>query len=183
MMLGHLEMRHSRHGLRRLLAALACLVWVLGFELVPNLHVGMHEAFGHHHHGVAGVHVVAERGDDHDHDHDHDHVHVHDHVHDHGAAEDHQHAEDHEHGAAEPEAIALAVVEPPVEAAVACESITEHGRHSLAHRGIAATPAPWGLAPVASAPWTTISRVCTPAAEPRSRRPQTTRARGPPALT
>lgn len=44
-------MRRSRHSSRRLFAALACFVWILGFEVPPNVHVGMHELFGHHHHG------------------------------------------------------------------------------------------------------------------------------------
>jgi hypothetical protein len=97
----------------------------------------------------------------------------HEHAHDHG------HDHDHEHDHVELEG----GVEVPDGAVAACESMQEHGRHSLAHRGIAATPAPWGLAPVASAPWISIERACTPVATPRSREPQAARARGPPALT
>jgi hypothetical protein len=193
------------------------LVWVLGFELVPNLHVGMHEAFGHHHHGV-GEHAVGRRGEargdgaghdrhahdrDHDHGHDqvdaHDHGHVHVHEHDHGQVDDHQrghvHVDEHDHGYVDEHdhghvdetveqaslELAGAVVSSEIEAA--CESPDDHGRHSLAHRGIAVTPAPWELAAVASSPWTSIERACTPVAEPRTRRSPTARARGPPVLT
>src|SRR5687767_10642465 len=94
-------MRDSRHTARRLFAALACLVWVLGFEVVPNVHVGMHELFGHHHHGV-GEHEherVAVEREHHEPEHGdadhHDHGDA-DHRHDHGDA-DHHHGDDIDH--------------------------------------------------------------------------------------
>jgi hypothetical protein len=164
-------MRDSRHTTRRLFAALACLVWILGFEVVPNVHVGMHELFGHHHHGVGGhehERVAAVEREQHEHDDA-------DHHHDHGDADHH-----HDHGD---------VLDVDLHATAsqanqaACESMQEHGRHSLAHRDIAATPPPWALADVAIAPFVLLDSPRTLVAEPFDRQPQAVRARGPPALT
>lgn len=41
---------------RRLSAALVSVVWLLGFELTPNLHIGLHAWLEHHHHGDDDVH-------------------------------------------------------------------------------------------------------------------------------
>lgn len=53
-----------RHQRRRSIAALACLLWVLGFEAAPNLHIGFHNLLPHHHHGS--------EADDRDNGHDND---------------------------------------------------------------------------------------------------------------
>lgn len=93
----------------------AGLLWLGGFELAPTLHMGFHEAFGEHHHGVS------------DHDPHHHGAETH-HHHDHGSLE-HEQPEDapSEHGnnslahrdlAAEPSPVAV----PPVpEALLAAE--------------------------------------------------------------
>ncbi|MCG8421627.1 MAG: hypothetical protein MJE77_27215 [Proteobacteria bacterium] len=36
---------------QRRFALLACALWVLGFEVAPNLHIGFHDLFADHHHG------------------------------------------------------------------------------------------------------------------------------------
>ena len=106
--------RH-RHQHRRALALVTCLLWLLGVEVLPSLHLALHR--GDHTHGDDGSIVLAHREHhahgDHDHaDHDHDHDaaidedHDHDatidedHDHDHDAAIDEDHDHDHDHDAA-----------------------------------------------------------------------------------
>ncbi|HVK75191.1 MAG TPA: hypothetical protein VM734_17800 [Kofleriaceae bacterium] len=45
-----------RPGRRRHLAVVACLLWLLGVELVPNLHVGLHAQLAPHEHGSGHRH-------------------------------------------------------------------------------------------------------------------------------
>ena len=152
---------------RRALALWGVLLWVLGFEVGPDLHIVLHGQIGAHVHGVAV-----------DHDHDHDHDHVDDHVHD--------HAHDHAHGHAD------ALVRGPVELGVAQDARDarhaavstvdpQHGRHDLAHRGIAVLVPDVATPRVADADLASLPRL-----EPHStfvfdRTPLHDRARGPPA--
>ncbi|HWB80473.1 MAG TPA: hypothetical protein VG755_36160 [Nannocystaceae bacterium] len=56
---------------RRALALWAALLWVLGFELLPGMHIGMHGELPAHVHGVGHDHdhVADHEHDDADHDH------------------------------------------------------------------------------------------------------------------
>jgi hypothetical protein len=56
-----------------------------------------------------------------------------------------------------------------------------HGEHSLAHRGVVAATPPPVLPTVAPTRLRLVPRSITIVAEPRSRRPLTQSARGPPA--
>lgn len=68
---------HARRQ-RRWLAATACLLWLLGVEVLPSLHLASHE--GDHTHGAGGTIVVvathdAEHAAAHAAERDHDHLH------------------------------------------------------------------------------------------------------------
>lgn len=50
---------------RRSLAWLACALWVLSLEAIPNFHIGFHDLLPHHHHGHSETkHSHADHGDD-----------------------------------------------------------------------------------------------------------------------
>lgn len=107
---------------RPVLAVVAALVWLLGVELGPGLHIARHGELGHHHHGASealacashqdGVAVDphryhAEHGEgdhaveEHEHaavdHHDHEHAAVDRHDHEHAAVDHHDHEHDHDH--------------------------------------------------------------------------------------
>src|SRR5688572_30414948 len=65
--------RFHTQGRRRWFAATACVLWLLGVEVLPNLHLAFHA--DDHSHGADGAIV-----------HDAAHDHADDHGHDHGAA-------------------------------------------------------------------------------------------------
>ncbi|HWU88575.1 MAG TPA: hypothetical protein VN253_14935 [Kofleriaceae bacterium] len=81
----------SRH--RRRLALATCVLWLLGLEVLPNLHLAAHR---HDHTHAADGAIVWSHDEDHDHDaaHDHDHDAAHDHDAD-AAGDDGQVAIDH----------------------------------------------------------------------------------------
>lgn len=173
------------------------MLWVVGFDVGPGLHVAAHEWLGHHHHGSSSHVAVAEEAHGHEHGgHEHGgHEHG-DHGHEHDAHE-HEHEHDaHEHDAHdEHDALAAAdddveFVEPVVgkdallvadaEAVAQCADDFGHGAHSLAHRGVAAFPTPPAWPSVAVATWTPLTRAERSFDPVRSRAPQCARARGPP---
>ncbi len=81
---------------RRWFAATACVLWLLGVEVLPNLHLAFHA--DDHTHGADGtiVHVVHDEHE-HEHEHEHDHHAAHADAH-HDAHADAHH--DHDHDAA-----------------------------------------------------------------------------------
>jgi hypothetical protein len=156
--------RGRQRRIRQLAAALAVL-WVAGFELGPNVHIGFHELFGHHHHGADhdeghGHHGDAHHGDAHHGDAHHGDVHH---------ADAHHHGGDahRDHGDAEPS-------KPDR------DSDPDHGARSLEHRGIATlTPPPPALVPPAAY----VGEADEPLAlleQARDGTPRTVRQRGPP---
>ncbi len=157
-------------------AWLLCLLWMVGFEVGPGLHVAMHEHLGHHHHGPqADVHAEAS----HEHEHEHEHE-AHGHEHEHAA-----HGHDHDHDQvvewSEPrfEHETWLAVAPQDEAR--CLDDLGHGAHALAHRSIAAFPAASPWPPISVAPWTPLSRTESCRDPIVERTPRAVRARGPPA--
>jgi hypothetical protein len=128
----------SLRARRRRLAMFATVLWLVGFEFAPLLHVALHDHLGHHHHDAGGA-VIADHDDD-------------------------AHADD-EGDAATP---------THVEAALA------HGRHSLAHHGVAVCPP----APAITKPLPVDRRATFVAAiatiDPISLDPLAAKARGPP---
>jgi hypothetical protein len=72
----------TRH--RRAFAATAAVLWLLGVEVLPNLHLATHHH--DHTHTADGSIVLLDR-------HEHEYEHEHDHEHEHGDAE-HRHADD-----------------------------------------------------------------------------------------
>jgi hypothetical protein len=93
---------------RRWFAATACVLWLLGVEVLPDLHLAFHA--DDHTHGPDGtiVHVGAH------HDHAaaharHGHGHGREHGHDHG----HRHDHGHDHGHGVPEALAALPADAP----------------------------------------------------------------------
>lgn len=156
----------ARESRRRRWALGACLLWVLGFELGPGLHVALHhrlEAHSHEgeHDKVAGAHHHAA------HDHDHD---PHGHDHPHGST----HRPDYEAEAESDDAA------DDDRAAVRAHERYRHGRHSLAHRGLAVTDPPPCEPCLPSAPLQRLLRFGPPPGGPTDRRPVRARARGPP---
>ena len=144
-------------------------IWTMGFELLPNLHVALHAELPHHIHGRPGpgagesgvVVRVSFAGDHHHGDHHHESQATSSVV--------------HELGRARPRLegceLVIGMPRPPR---------SQHGVHSLAHRGLAvAQPAPAVVLPA-------LVAVGLPAAEivvrqaPRSRCPLCQRVRGPP---
>src|SRR5215467_2503359 len=62
----------SARGTRRRRIALATAVaWVLAFEVMPWLHVALHDQIGHHHHDASGAIVADDQVDEPD-DHHHE---------------------------------------------------------------------------------------------------------------
>ncbi len=161
----------GNNGLRRQLALALVTIWMVGFELLPNLHVALHDELPCHSHGAAaggvadsGTRVRVYFGGEHSH-------------------ADHHHEDSSSPGLAHQLALHhprvatgdLIVVTPSRPAQPG------HGVHSLAHRGLAVAQPP----PAATLP--PIVEVDMPAVlvalrqRPRSRRPQCQRVRGPPA--
>jgi len=103
---------HRREERRARIALALCLVWIVGFELGPWLHVALHDHLAPHHHTAFGEVV-----DDHDRDAE---------VDEHGAS-----VHDHDRAAA-PHTITDA--DAHLLAALA------HGAHSLEHHGVAVPP-------------------------------------------
>ncbi len=96
---------------RRWFAATACVLWLLGVEVLPDLHLAFHA--DDHTHGADGTIVrVGAHGGDADHDRDHTAAHAergHGHEHGHG----HGHGHDHGHGGV-PEALAALPADAPL---------------------------------------------------------------------
>ncbi|MBT8495652.1 MAG: hypothetical protein KJO07_21570 [Deltaproteobacteria bacterium] len=126
--------RTARVHRRRRLALAACLLWVFGFELVPNLHVGFHDLLAAHshggseaaaeHYGFKGPRTAGRKG-----------PRKQRRAHSHGDGDHGDHAHDHDDSHDSP----------------------EHGEGSLAHRGLATLAPPPALtrpfiAPPVSAP-------------------------------
>jgi hypothetical protein len=190
---------------RRAMAWLAIALWVLGFEVAPNLHLGLHDLIAPHTHGGA----VAQHDDDHGHEHHQDADHHHDGAHHHDAepahAEHHAHA-DHHHASApheHPHHVAPPVADSHETAAHGAEFATiaphdaaddarlvatasrldpAHGDHDLLHRGIAIVEPPAAQPSIAQAPVVVLARLHSLTDRASSRAPLVLRARGPPAL-
>lgn len=112
------------------IALVLTIVWIVGFELMPWLHIALHEHLPHHHHDANGADIV---DDDHDAEVD-EHAAHHD---------DDVDAEVDEHGAPVHLAHSQAHHHPSHDAEVALLRALAHGRHSFAHHGIAVpVPAP-----------------------------------------
>ena len=168
---------------RRCLAWLGALLWVLGFEVAPNLHLGLHDRLTPHTHGE----VVGRDDERHDH-HDVEAAHAH---HDDKHHDDEHHDDEHElavfpefaaqqgqfkgsttHGPPDPSLGAAASRPDPA-----------HGDHDLLHRGLAVVT-PQAVTPtVGQTPFVVV--LCPqPLADRRlSRVPTRPRARGPPQPT
>lgn len=160
-------MSPERADRRRAAATLAALLWVLGFELLPNAHLLLHAHLAPHSHGhdagaapivtrspaVGGGHAGAV------------------HTHDDGTVHSHDPDQPPDAGALRPGLDLRPYAPDPI----------GHGAHSLAHRDLAShEPPPPVVAPTAVlGPALAVAALA--AAEPRSRRPATSRARGPPA--
>ena len=143
------HVRRSRAHQRRL-AVVACLLWVLGYEVLPDVHLATHGALAAHRHDagdrparfwrVRTAHAPV--------------------AHQHGAAT-------HQHGRA-PRGERAAAPDPG------------HGAHSLAHRTIAiATPAPVIIAPLPTS-WRLWSERVDVLGEAAWRPTLLASARGPP---
>jgi len=162
---------------RRRVALLLAILWIVGFELVPWLHIALHDHLAPHHHDANGADIA----DDHDAQVDeHAPAHHDDVTHD----DDDLDAEVDEHGvpvhlAASKAAEGHGAV-PDAEARLS--AALAHGAHSLAHHGIAVpvpTPAITSPLPVDRRP-ITLAEIDQPAwlsaAIPEAS------ARGPPAF-
>lgn len=172
------------------MAWVAIALWVLGFELAPNLHLGLHDRIAPHTHGGAVAH------DDHDRDHHAEHEHEHEpgraeHGHAHDAEHGHAHhheggvADSHESPVHEPEFTRIAKHAAADDArAVASASRLDpsHGDHDLLHRGIAIVEPPLGQPSLAQAPVVVLARLRPLIDRLVSRVPTTARARGPPMI-
>ncbi len=96
------------------MAILACVLWLVGFELMPWMHVAFHDQVGAHHHDASGAIIR-------------DDVAV-------GA---------HHHHGSELEADASPTGAAHTDAHTRIASALAHGQHSLAHHGVALNaPAP-----------------------------------------
>lgn len=156
-------MRPPRGRRARARIALAlCVVWIAGFEVVPWLHVALHDQLGAHHHDATGA-LILDRDrdsqvDEHAPDHDHDDLD--------GDVDEHG-APVHHHAPAAPADRRLG-------------DALVHGQHSLAHHGIA-VPAP---SPVLTSPLPVDRRPTFVAAvamdAPIASSPGRAVARGPP---
>ncbi len=155
-------------GSRRGLALIGALLWLLGVEALPNLHLGLHGVLAPHEHGGrADGHARHDAAHDHDHDHDHAHAHTH----------------EHEHGDHRDDAVpaGLGLDERDHEHAELTPIAPAHGRHDLLHRGVAITqpPAAWPVGASAALEW--VPWLPTARGRPYSNEPEHARARGPPA--
>ena len=140
------------------------LLWVLGFELGPDLHLAMHGALAPHVHGHASQH-----------EHEHEHEHEHD-------VQDRHDASDHDHGAAHHSVATDHPIGARVASGVALVRALDpgHGRHDASHRGIAVKVPPSPMPVIVSADVLRIACVDQPHGQPHGRGPLHTRARGPP---
>jgi len=102
---------HRQQERRARIALALCLVWLVGFELGPWLHIALHDHLAPHHHTALGE-VVDDRDRDAE-------------VDEHGAP-----VEDHAHAGAR----TLDDAHAHLRAALA------HGAHSLEHHGVAVPP-------------------------------------------
>ncbi len=176
---------------RRVLAGAAAALWMLGFELVPGLHMAVHDRLASHDHADSHGHALhtgpghdrpghhgRDRRDDRDHAHGHDHAD--------GQPADHGHGVDHGHELAANAAPAgLATHPAPFDAlsrprAPDRDHDPGHGAGSLAHRGLAAVdpPPPARLPDIL--PAATSPRPLEPTDVPRPTGPLVVRGRGPP---
>jgi hypothetical protein len=155
-------MRSARTRAR--LALTLCVLWLAGFEVLPWMHIALHEHLAPHHHDASGATIF----DDHDAEVD-EHAAHHDDDDDLDAEVDEHGAPVHHH-----DRHAHADAEARLAAAL------EHGQHSLAHHGIAVPTPP----PVLTQPLPVDRRatylVATATAEPPSFSPGRAVARGPP---
>lgn len=152
---------------RRALALWAVALWLLGFELAPNLHLGFHGRLAAHSHRPANAHGERrESGRDATH---HDHGHG---DHHHGDAQHHHDADHHHDDGTCPDAVAQGAFAKSVD--------LDHGQHDLLHRGIAALPPPPVMPRVVAAPFAQTIGVPPFSELTASRAPMHVRARGPP---
>jgi hypothetical protein len=172
----------ARDRRRRLLAGSAVALWMLGFELIPGLHIAVHDRLASHDHADAhGSHADAladghgpfrgqvqtgpgDRGG-------HGHAHGHRHAGDHDGHRGHELAATVDAGPGPLDSITLP--RPS-------DRDPGHGAGSLTHRGLAAVDPPPpprlpDLLPVDTSP-----RPLEPYDAPRSSGPLTVRGRGPP---
>lgn len=175
--------RVERARRRRGLAVLGCLIWIVGFELLPNIHVGLHAHLSEHSHGSgstarATTFAVQSHRDHRRRGREHSHHHGNGHGTHHGVNgaghHDDQSGAPHAHGETSWSQSLVASALP------LHSSPLEHGDHSLAHRDMAATTP----LPVMTHPVPTTARLI-PRDEvveqaPRSRRLANPLARGPP---
>jgi hypothetical protein len=136
---------------RRRVALSLAILWIVGFELVPWLHIALHGHLAPHHHDANGADIL----DDHDSAVD-EHAPAHHDDGDHDDA-DHEHGDDDldadvdEHGV--PVHLAASKAAEDRDATSDHEkhllAALEHGAHSLAHHGIAVpVPAPAVTSPL-----------------------------------
>jgi hypothetical protein len=166
---------------RRVLAGAAVALWMLGFELVPGLHIALHDRLGGHDHADAHDSHAGARADGHgpfrgqvqtgpgDRDHGH--------AHRHAVGED-------QHGH---ELAATVDAGPrPFDSITAPRPTGRdpgHGAGSLAHRGLAAVDPPPPARLPDLHPVDTSPRPLEPSDAPRSSGPLTVRGRGPPSAS
>jgi hypothetical protein len=175
------------------MAAAACCMWVLGFELLPNLHIALHDHLAPHTHGgepdaeaaIEGPRVFVHYGESfHSHGHGggelsaaHLRAHALGRAHSHSWA----HADDLLAGwTSDLGKASSRRYEWPTFAPLRPLPYPAHGAHSLAHRGLVMTqPAP---PPAPAGPVKVEAVACCDARRerPRTRRPLVMRVRGPP---
>lgn len=171
----------ARDRRRRLLAGAAVALWMLGFELIPGLHIALHDRLaGHDHadahdnhagaqadgHGPFRGQVQTGRGDRGDHGHGHRHPGDDQHGHELAATVD-----------AGPRPFDSLTLPRPHDRGPG------HGTGSLAHRGLAAVDPPPPARLPDLHPVDTTPRPLEPSDAPRSSGPLTVRGRGPPSAS
>lgn len=169
---------------------MGALLWLLGVEALPNLHLGLHGLLAPHEHGApahASARHRAHAHDDHAHEHGEHHGEHGQHAHGH-AEPDHDHAEhepehDHDHAELRDEALPhdeLRWDERDHDHAEVAPIAPRHGQHDLLHRGVAITqpPSPWPVGASAELDW--VPWLPTACGRPYSNVPERARARGPP---
>jgi hypothetical protein len=179
------------HRQRRALALLTCVLWLLGVEVLPNLHLAHHH--DDHTHAADGT-IVASHEDDHGHDHDADHGHDHDadadHGHDHDADHGHDHADaDVDHADADHAAAAAAADHADADhdrddgqPAIDHPSRRHHQAGGISHHATALhrpAAAPLAFAVIARLTWQLDAPTDEPPRETFTARPT---SRGPPAI-
>jgi hypothetical protein len=179
----------ARDRRRRLLAGAAVALWMLGFELIPGLHIAVHDRLASHDHADAhGRHADAHGG----------HADARTDGHgpfrgqvqtgrgdrgEHGHADGHRHAGGHDDHRGHELAATVDAGPGPLDSVTPprpSDRDPGHGAGSLAHRGLAAVdPPPPARLPDLS-PVDTSPRPREPSDAPRSSGPLTVRGRGPP---